>query len=132
MGEAKVRVPGWFRVLAGLLLLWAAMGLLLRQRWARPAFIVSLVAAVVQFGWAFVTTDILATQGPSAAVLPLFIIGIGALALGFCGLAQRRGWIRATGGEAAVRAGRWLLAWRDPLTKDTARCVFPPPLSSSR
>ena len=138
------RIPGWYWAVAGLALLWEAMGcfaylnqvgmeaaelarlpaaqrdiwsampawavaayavavwvgllgavgLLLRRRWARPAFAVSLVAIVVQFGWTFLATPIMTTSGPSAAAFPAFILLAAALLLWFSGLASKRGWLR--------------------------------------
>jgi hypothetical protein len=71
-----------------------ALGLLMRQRWARMALLVSLVAALVQFGWVFLANPVLGTLGPSAAALPACIIVIGAALVWFAGYAAKRGWLR--------------------------------------
>lgn len=71
-----------------------AVGLLLRRHWARLAYLVSLVAVIVQFGWTFLATDIMTTVGPSAAVFPAFIIAVAAFSVWFAGFAIRRGWLR--------------------------------------
>jgi len=71
-----------------------ALALLMRQRWARWAFIVSLVAAIVQFGWTFLATDALSALGPHAAILPAAIILVGAFLVWFAGAADRWGWLR--------------------------------------
>lgn len=71
-----------------------ALGLLLRQRWARSAFAVSLAAVIVQFGWIFLATPILSTIGTSAAAFPAFIALMGAFLLWFADLAAKRGWLR--------------------------------------
>jgi len=71
-----------------------ALGLLMRQRWARLAFIVSLVAAILQFGWVFLATAALAKLGPSSTALPVCIIVVGALLIWFAGMAANRGWLR--------------------------------------
>ena len=70
-----------------------AIGLLLRRRWARPAYIVSLAAVLVQFGWTFVASPILSTVGPSSAAFPLFIVVAGIVLIWFAGTAARRGWL---------------------------------------
>jgi hypothetical protein len=54
-----------------------AVGLVLRKRWSRIAFVVSVVAAVVQFSWTFLGTDLFASAGWSAAIFPAFIVTMG-------------------------------------------------------
>jgi hypothetical protein len=71
-----------------------ALALLMRHRWARAMFILSLAAAVVQFGWVFLATPALARLGASAAVLPVCIIVIGAALVWFASMAARRFWLR--------------------------------------
>lgn len=74
--------------------LTGALVLLLRQNWTRLAFIVSLIAAIIQFGWVFLATRALATLGASAIILPAFVVVIGAALVWFAGEAARRGWLR--------------------------------------
>lgn len=138
------RVPTWFWVVAGIALLWEAMGcyayitqvsmtaeqlaalsegerqmftsmpdwvtaaygvatwggllaailLLMRRRWATALFAISLVALLVQFGWAFLIADAGTVVGPSAYGLPAFIIVAGVALLWFSNSAARRGWLR--------------------------------------
>src|SRR4051812_15205531 len=71
-----------------------ALGLLMRQRWARTAFIVSVAAALVQFGWLFLATPWIKTLGASSAIFPICIILIGAALVWFAGTASRKGWVR--------------------------------------
>jgi hypothetical protein len=71
-----------------------AIGLLMRQAWARSAFILSLAAAIVQFGWVFLATPALAKLGAASTLLPACIIVIGAALVWFAGMAARRGWLR--------------------------------------
>jgi len=71
-----------------------ALLLLMRQSWARPAFIVSLAGIVVEFGWVFLRTPILSAAGPSAAILPAAIFIVGIFLIWFSGLAIGRGWLR--------------------------------------
>jgi hypothetical protein len=95
--EIWAAMPGWaigayaVAVWAGLL---GAVGLLLRRNWAKLAFGLSLAGVVVQFGWTFLATDILATMGASAALFPAFIFAVAALLLWFSSAAARRGWLR--------------------------------------
>lgn len=73
--------------------LGGAIGLLLRRAWARPLFLVSLLAVILQFGWIFTSTDQLAVEGPSAAAFPLVILLLGVFFVMFADHAQKRGWI---------------------------------------
>nr|WP_293854950.1 hypothetical protein [Sphingomonas sp. SCN 67-18] len=74
--------------------LCGAAALLLRRRWARTCFIVSLLAVLVQFGWVFAATPILQSMGAGAAAFPLLIVLIAALLVRFSLVAVRRGWLR--------------------------------------
>ena len=70
-----------------------ALSLLLRKAWARPLFIVSLLAVVVQFGWVFTSTAIMTTVGPSSVLFPLCIAAIALFLIWFSGMAQKHGWL---------------------------------------
>lgn len=74
--------------------LTGAIALLMRQRWASQAFIVSLVAIVVQFGWVFLVTPILSVKGPSSAAFPAVIFLVGLFLVWFSTWATKRGWLR--------------------------------------
>ncbi len=67
--------------------------LLMRKAWAIPAFIVSLVAIVVQMGHAFFMTAMLEVQGASAAVLPLLIVAVAIFLVWYARYAKKKGWI---------------------------------------
>lgn len=90
-------MPAWVTA-AYAVAVWAglagALGLLLRRRWSRTAYIVSLAGVVGQFGWTFLGSPILKTVGPSAAAFPLFIAAASAAQIGFAGYAAKRGWLR--------------------------------------
>jgi hypothetical protein len=70
-----------------------ALGLLLKRRWARICFIVSLAAVLIQFGWTFAATPILTTIGPVAVGFPLLIIVVAAVLVWFSTMAVRRNWL---------------------------------------
>ena len=72
----------------------AALALVLRSALARPLFLVSLVAVIVQFGWLFVATDIIAVRGATQVVpFPVFIAAVALFGVWLSGHARRRGWI---------------------------------------
>ena len=89
-------MPKWV-VGAYAVAVWAALagtlGLLLRKSWARPALLVSLFGIVVQFGWTFFATPLLASQGAGAAAFPLFILLAGMAMLALARHAAARGWL---------------------------------------
>jgi hypothetical protein len=90
-------LPGWYdyvyatAVGAGFL---GGVALLVRSRTARTLFILSTIAVIVQFGYLFATTDIVATKGAGAVLqFPVFILAVALASVWFAGLARRRGWI---------------------------------------
>jgi hypothetical protein len=90
-------LPGWFdpvyavAVGAGLL---GALALLFRSKFALPLFIVSLAAVIVQFGYVFLGTDMLAHKGAAITVpFPLFIAAVAVFQIWFAQVSGRRGWI---------------------------------------
>jgi hypothetical protein len=72
-----------------------SLSLLARKAWARPLFIVSLIAVLAQFGWTFFASPILKTDGPAGSLpIPACIILIVIALVWFSGFATRRGWLR--------------------------------------
>ena len=90
-------LPAWYNGCYGVAVgasLLAALALLGRSRLARPLAAVSLAAVVVQFGWLFGATDIVAAKG-AGQVLP-FPVLIVAVAVAQFVLAGRAGRSRRT------------------------------------
>lgn len=91
-------LPVWYNWCYALAVGAGALGgaaLLARHGAAVALLAVSLVAAVVQFGYLFATSDIIAHKGAGTTVpFPLFIIAVAALALWGAKRAQARGWVR--------------------------------------
>ncbi len=72
----------------------AALALLLRKAVAGRLFLISLAAIVIQFGWLFATTDIIAVRGATQVVpFPVFIAAVAVFGVWLSGHARRRGWI---------------------------------------
>ncbi|HEY0624064.1 hypothetical protein [Sphingomonas sp.] len=90
-------LPGWFAidfavaVGAGLL---GTIALLLRSKWAVALYWISLIAVVIQFGWMFLATDVIAVKGVSSIFFPAFIFVMALLQLWLSRLAKKRGWLR--------------------------------------
>ncbi|WP_445193082.1 hypothetical protein ACT009_04010 [Sphingomonas sp. Tas61C01] len=90
-------LPVWYNAIYAVAVgtgLLGAVALLTRSVLAVPLYAISLVAVVVQFGWLFATTDIVAVRGAAQVVpFPILIVAIGAGALWLSRHARRRGWI---------------------------------------
>ncbi len=106
--DAMGPADAYYRTLYGALPLWynwvyavavgagflGSVALLMRSAIARPLYILSLVAVVVQFGWLFATTDIIAVRGfIETAALPIVILAVAVFQVWLAGKAIRRGWI---------------------------------------
>lgn len=90
--------PGWFLWAYGIAV-WAglagALALLLRRGLATLFYAASLVALLVQFGYVFLATDLVAAKGAMATLpFPLVIVALGAFSLWFARHVQGRGWLR--------------------------------------
>ena len=71
-----------------------ALALLARSVLARPLFLISLVAVLIQFGWLFATTDIVAHKGALVVLpFPSIIVAVAAFGAWLAGHARTRGWI---------------------------------------
>ena len=96
--DMMVGLPTWITALYAIAV-WSALAgsicLLLRMNFARTAYIVSLVAIIVQFGWILIALPIIQTMGfAEAAGFPIFIAIVGAFAVWFSRVAMARGWLR--------------------------------------
>lgn len=71
-----------------------AIALLLKRRIAAPLSALSLVLVVVQFGWMFLATDIIAVKGVWVTYFPALIFAMQTLQLIVANVAIGRGWLR--------------------------------------
>ncbi len=89
-------MPGWgvsafaIAVTAGVL---ACLVLLLRKAWAVPLFILSLVAVIVQDFAALFVAGALQGMGPTSAIMPIVVLGIGIYMIVYSRSAREKGWI---------------------------------------
>jgi hypothetical protein len=91
-------LPTWLTAIYAVAV-WSALAgaicLLLRLKFAPTAYIVSLVAIIVQFGWTLTALPIIKTMGfAEAAGFPIFIAIVGAVSVWFSRMAMARGWLR--------------------------------------
>lgn len=96
--QAYLAQPGWFNW-AFAMATWPALlgstALLLRSRFALPLYIVSMVGVIVQFGWVFGATDLIAVKGAAATVpFPFVIFVLAAVQIWFARMALQRGWLQ--------------------------------------
>lgn len=89
-------LPAWFAwdyALATLAALAGAVALLMRSRLSELLYVLSLIGVVIQFGYVFAATDLLAHKGAAATVpFPLFIALMGVAQIVLARLAIMRGW----------------------------------------
>ena len=89
-------VPAWvtaayaIAVFGGTL---ASIALLMRKRWAFEAFVVSLVAIIVQMSHALLMSEVIVVKGVTAAILPLLIVVVAAFLVWYSYSARKKGWI---------------------------------------
>lgn len=68
--------------------------LLLRSTWAVPTFLLSLAGVFVQMYHAFVVANVMEVVGPSSAIGPAFVIGIGVALIWYSRNVKEKGWLR--------------------------------------
>jgi hypothetical protein len=90
-------LPSWLVWVYGVAVgggLLGSLALVARSRMARPLYLASLAGVVVQFGYIFLFTDMIAHKGAAMTVpFPLLIFALALVQIWFAGLAARRGWI---------------------------------------
>jgi hypothetical protein len=90
-------LPAWFAwayALATLPALAGAIALWRRSRHAVLLYVLSLVGVVIQFGFVFAGTDLLAHKGAAATVpFPLFIALMAGVQIFLAHTARQRGWV---------------------------------------
>jgi len=89
-------LPAWFAwdyAIATLAGLAGAIALLVRSRHAGVLYVVSLVGVLIQFGYVFLGTDLVAHKGVAAtAPFPAIIVLMGAVQIAVAHVAAKRGW----------------------------------------
>jgi hypothetical protein len=89
--------PGWLLIayaVATFSGLAGVVGLLLRKAWAVPMLAVSLVSAIIQFGYVLFGMGALQELGAAATLpLPLVVVTIGAGLLWLATRSRTRGWL---------------------------------------
>lgn len=96
--QLYLALPAWYNWVFAFAVWPALLGslaTLFRSRFARPLFIVSLVCVIVQFGWMFGGTDLIAVKGALGTVpFPFVIFLLAVVQVWLAGVAIKRGWLR--------------------------------------
>ncbi len=91
-------LPAWYNWVFAFAVWPALLGsiaMVMRSRFARPLFVVSLIAVIVQFGWLFGGTDLIAAKGAVETVpFPFVIFVLAVVQVWLAGVAIKRGWLR--------------------------------------
>lgn len=75
--------------------LLGCIALLLRKKWAKPVFLVSLLAVAIQMTYSLFMTRAAEVYGSfQGIVLPILVVGIALLLYLFAGKGVNRGWLR--------------------------------------
>lgn len=69
------------------------IGLLLRKKWARPIFLLSLIGIVVQMIYNLFMSGAMDIYGPGAVIMPIMILIIGIFLLWFSKKGIAKGWL---------------------------------------
>ena len=77
-------------VFTGLL---GCVALLLRKKWAKPVFMVSLGAATIQMIYWLFMTDSVAVYGVTSVIMPIAVIAVAIYLVMFAGSSTAKGWL---------------------------------------
>jgi hypothetical protein len=71
-----------------------SVGLLMKKKWAKPAFIISLLAIIPQMIQNLFFTNAREVYGPGTEVMPILIIVFGLFLVWFSTLASNKSWLK--------------------------------------
>ncbi|MBT3210133.1 MAG: hypothetical protein HN704_07360 [Bacteroidetes bacterium] len=78
-------------VFGGLL---GAIGLVLKKKWSKLAFIISLLAIIPQMTHNMFATESLEVYGPQASVMPILVVILGAVLVWFSIFGIKKNWLK--------------------------------------
>ena len=95
--EAFESTPAWVTAAFAIAVFSAALasiGLLVRKKWAKPLFVISLVAAIAQFVHTIVLSNAAEIFGPSTYGLAIAVLLIGIYLVFFSKKGIEKGWLK--------------------------------------
>ena len=94
--ELYGKYPLWTHVAFALSVLGGVLGcigLLMKKKWAKPVFIVSMISIIVQMFHSLVIAKATDVYGPGAVVMPILIILIGIFLVWFSDHGIKKKWL---------------------------------------
>ncbi|MDG3583683.1 MULTISPECIES: hypothetical protein [Galbibacter] len=88
--------PMWTKIVYGIAVfggLLGSIGLLAKKKWAKPIFVVSLIAIFIQMGYSLFIAKTPEAYGSVAYIMPVLVILIAAFLIAFSNRAIKRGWL---------------------------------------
>lgn len=70
------------------------IGLLMRKKWAKVAFIISLVGIVPQMTYNIFFSNTMAVKGITALIMPIMIVVVGFFLVWYADSITKRGWLK--------------------------------------
>lgn len=67
--------------------------LLIRKKWAKPVFVISLVGILAQMSYNFFMSDTFDVYGTSAMAMPIMIVVVGIALIFFSNLGIKKSWL---------------------------------------
>ncbi|MCM5661781.1 hypothetical protein [Galbibacter mesophilus] len=89
--------PSWSKAVYGIAVFTGVLGcigLLIKKKWAKAVFVISLLAILIQMGFSLFVLKTPDAFGPIAYVMPALVILIAAFLVAFSNRAAKRGWLR--------------------------------------
>lgn len=74
--------------------LLGAIFMLLRKKWAKTLFLISLVGIIVQMVYNFFISGAMDVYGPGGMIMPILVIVIGIFLVWYCNKAIAEGWLK--------------------------------------
>tara|TARA_R110002051_G_scaffold209115_1_gene275034 strand:+ start:1930 stop:2367 length:438 start_codon:yes stop_codon:yes gene_type:complete len=72
----------------------ASIGLLLRKKWSKSIFLISLIAVIIQMGYSTIMTKTVDVYGSTALIMAIFITIIAALLYYFSNYSIKKKWLK--------------------------------------
>ncbi|MGX1930844.1 hypothetical protein [Flagellimonas sp. 2504JD4-2] len=88
--------PAWVTAAFAIAVFGGTLGciaLLLRKKWAKPVFVVSLLGILAQFTYGLFLSNTIEVYGNQAIIMPIIIIVVGVLLILFAKKGIQKGWL---------------------------------------
>lgn len=88
--------PSWMNIVFAVAVFGSSLGcigLLIKKKWSKPVFLVSLIAIINQMYYNLFVLETTAVYGPGSAVMPIMIIVVAAYLLWLSNRAIKKNWL---------------------------------------